>query len=371
MPAAVARCVNALPPITSAALAWIVIVIAAYDDLGSTCADTEVYDAARHAVAAFDARRPSGRTTAAPRHENDRQVADPQIEMSSAPATDGSTASAFGGVFYLLRVAVEASLAESLWRACLPEGIVLSNAIALLLEGAGAGDAAPLLFGGVDALEPLPPIAEEQQVEISQSVFGALVDVLARRQLVARIEPVLQLADTADGRLLVGSAERSPYVIFARRANSRDDIAAALDAFMAAWPLSAPRPRASDALAAFDRRGRVREWRGRSRDDAPLVSNAGSLLASALLTQAAGTLAHLFAARAGADPHASHHDFVERYFRAPALVTMTPGSLGVRMPMEAVNLDVRRAGLDIDPGWIPWLNRHVTFTFEDADEASP
>jgi len=366
LPPAVARSVTALSPITSAALAWIVIVIAAYDDLGSSCADADVRDVAERAMAALDARRPS-RPTAVARHDDRLEVSASRIVVTDAPDQDGPTASAFGGLFYLLRLAVEALVPEILWRACLPEGVVLSHAIALLLEGAAANDPAPLLFGGIDAPEPLPSIAEEQQVEISQSVFGALLDALVFRQLIAKVEPVLQLADTVTGRLLVVSGEGSPYVIFARPANSRDDIVAALDAFLSMWPMSAPPPRAGDALAAFDRRGRVREWRGRSHEDAPLVSNAGSLFASALLTQAAGTLAHMFAARAGADPHARHRHFVERYFRVPALVAMTPGTLDVRMSMDVVNLDVRRAGLDIDPGWIPWLNRRVTFTFEDTD----
>ena len=237
LPPAVVRSMSTLPPIASAARAWIVIVIAAYDDLGSR-ADAEVHDTARRAMAALDARRLRGPTVAAPHSRRDPDIPDAPIETLSAPATEGSIASAFGGVFYLLRVAVEASLAESLWRACLPEGIVLSNAMAFLLEAAAGGnDPAPFLFGGVAALEPPPPIAEEQQVEISEAVFDALVAALVRRQLIATIEPVLRLADTAHGRLLVASAGQSPYVIFARRADSRDDIAAALDAFVSTWPL--------------------------------------------------------------------------------------------------------------------------------------
>jgi hypothetical protein len=35
----------------------------------------------------------------------------------------------------------------------------------------------------------------------------------------------------------------------------------------------------------------------------------------------------------------------------------------IRLPMERVDLDVRRAGLDRDPGWVPWLGRCVRFEF--------
>jgi len=37
----------------------------------------------------------------------------------------------------------------------------------------------------------------------------------------------------------------------------------------------------------------------------------------------------------------------------------------VTMPMEAIHLPTRRAGLDRDPGWIPWLQRHLVLVFEE------
>jgi hypothetical protein len=37
----------------------------------------------------------------------------------------------------------------------------------------------------------------------------------------------------------------------------------------------------------------------------------------------------------------------------------------VTMPMEAIRLSIRRGGLDHDPGWVPWLSRHVRIVFED------
>ena len=382
LPDAVVRCVRDLASTASLTLGWIAIATAARDSLGPSRADADVCEVARLGFARLLENRSIQAT--GPRSKGDA-LPDPQIESdrrpgeratrearltrneSEAPSTITSVVSEFGGMFYLLRPAIEVSLGECLWRACLPDGLVLSRAVGVLLGDEAMGDPAPLLFGGVRSNDALPPVSPEQQHEVSHTVFAAMVEVLLRRELMASCEPVLHLVNTPQGRLFVASAEAGPYVLFALPANSREEMVAALESFLTIWPPSAPRPRAGYALAAFDRRGRVREWRGRSRDDAPLVSNAGSLLASALLTQAAGTLGHLFAARAGADPHATHHDLVERYFRVPALVMRTPQTLDVYMPMEAVNLDVRRAGLDIDPGWIPWLNRRAAFRFEETD----
>ncbi|HTU67549.1 MAG TPA: hypothetical protein VMF52_16485 [Steroidobacteraceae bacterium] len=44
-------------------------------------------------------------------------------------------------------------------------------------------------------------------------------------------------------------------------------------------------------------------------------------------------------------------------------VAMTRTHLDVIFPMNAVDLRVRRAGLDSDPGWVPWLGRIVAFHF--------
>jgi hypothetical protein len=33
------------------------------------------------------------------------------------------------------------------------------------------------------------------------------------------------------------------------------------------------------------------------------------------------------------------------------------------MPLDEVDLDVRRAGLDLDPGWVPWLGTVVRYVY--------
>lgn len=41
--------------------------------------------------------------------------------------------------------------------------------------------------------------------------------------------------------------------------------------------------------------------------------------------------------------------------RRPATVVADPGWLEIRLPLGQVSTHIRRAGLDLDPGWLPWL----------------
>lgn len=45
----------------------------------------------------------------------------------------------------------------------------------------------------------------------------------------------------------------------------------------------------------------------------------------------------------------------------PAEVVAEPGLLEIRLPLASVDPAVRRAGLDLDPGWVPWLGVWVRF----------
>jgi hypothetical protein len=49
--------------------------------------------------------------------------------------------------------------------------------------------------------------------------------------------------------------------------------------------------------------------------------------------------------------------------RRSATITAEPGWLDVVLDLDQISLDVRRAGLDLDPGWIPWLGRVVGFRY--------
>ncbi len=50
--------------------------------------------------------------------------------------------------------------------------------------------------------------------------------------------------------------------------------------------------------------------------------------------------------------------------RRVAVIAQEPGWVEVRLLLDEVDLDVRRAGLDVDPGWVWWLGHVVRFRYE-------
>lgn len=52
---------------------------------------------------------------------------------------------------------------------------------------------------------------------------------------------------------------------------------------------------------------------------------------------------------------------LEAVVTRPAEVVAEPGLLEIRLPLGSVDPAVRRAGLDLDPGWVPWLGVWVRF----------
>jgi hypothetical protein len=47
----------------------------------------------------------------------------------------------------------------------------------------------------------------------------------------------------------------------------------------------------------------------------------------------------------------------------PAALALTPTHVDVSFDLAHADLRVRRAGLDLDPGWVPWLGRVLTFHY--------
>lgn len=56
--------------------------------------------------------------------------------------------------------------------------------------------------------------------------------------------------------------------------------------------------------------------------------------------------------------------------RRNAAVAITRTHIDVVFPMNAVDLRIRRVGLDQDPGWVPWLGRIVAFHYVESRDAS-
>ncbi|WP_203799095.1 hypothetical protein, partial [Paractinoplanes tereljensis] len=69
-------------------------------------------------------------------------------------------------------------------------------------------------------------------------------------------------------------------------------------------------------------------------------------------------------ASAPSDPAA----MVVELARRPGVVVADPGWIGIHLPLADVRLDVRRAGLDLDPGWVPWLRTVVRFVYRGGDD---
>ena len=55
---------------------------------------------------------------------------------------------------------------------------------------------------------------------------------------------------------------------------------------------------------------------------------------------------------------------LRRLVRRPALVHATPTHIDLCFDARWVELEVRLAGLDLDPGWVPWLGRVVSFHYD-------
>ena len=67
-----------------------------------------------------------------------------------------------------------------------------------------------------------------------------------------------------------------------------------------------------------------------------------------------------------ASPYAGLDDraAVERVAARRAVLVGEPGWLDVVLSLDDVDVDVRVAGLDLDPGWVPWLGTVVRFRYE-------
>lgn len=55
--------------------------------------------------------------------------------------------------------------------------------------------------------------------------------------------------------------------------------------------------------------------------------------------------------------------------RRPARLQLTTTHVDLHFRLDALDLRVRRAGLDIDPGWLPWFGRVVAFHYDRGDDA--
>jgi hypothetical protein len=86
------------------------------------------------------------------------------------------------------------------------------------------------------------------------------------------------------------------------------------------------------------------------------------------VSRSAAALCTLFCVRLGVAPELER---VRRDLRFAAVLE-AGDPLRVVAPMECIDVDLRRAGLDLDPGFLPWLGCKVQLVFEESgrDRAS-
>lgn len=252
-------------------------------------------------------------------------------EATAAESLAGSW-TAWGGLAFLLRPLLECEVMETLWEACLEERAVLCRAlsglcgddrVASALSGAERGDG-PL----VDA-DRLPDIRARLVLGLRRAV--------PRRGLAAW--PELELA-------------RDPGGPAALRGTS-------LPWAIAAWPDGAVAPEEVGALAGSEAvsTSPAPAWHPRE----PRPEDA-ALLAAVIGVPA--TLLGLRAGWSGTDADV----FCGRWLRHRALIVDDGELVELRFGADAVDVDLRRSGGDADPGWVPWLRRHVRLVFGAAEE---
>jgi hypothetical protein len=302
---------------------------------------------------------------AAARHADEEPLV-PAAPASPGPADirkQSGLATRFGGLFYLLSLALELGIGESLWKVCLPEGLILAHAAAFLLGPDSAGDPAPAMFGGVTISEMLewPAVSPEQQAEVATELLAATAAALPRYGAAPNPEIFLDLVPSPAGRMLTAVGQ-GPFALFAWPAYDARATAAGVAAVLSVWPAPFPRPRARDVLLNLDTSGRLRSASGPMVRAALFLSSAPAAPASSLLAQVCGAMAELFALRAGG-AGADASEVVSRYLAISGRVELAPEAMTVVLPMSAIDLAVRRAALDRDPGWVPWLRRTVRLEF--------
>ena len=259
-----------------------------------------------------------------------------------------------------------------LWRACLDERVVLARAwraTAAAADPSLKGDPLVALLGGADPAASPGAFGDDGLREAAPTLLAALGSALPRR---GRGLPALHvaLAHGAAGRALVAWLATMDFPIFALPAPAMADLRSGMQSIAAAWP-DAGSIVAPPALAGLAAAHRVSPaLRG-----APSRSAAVDEIAAApdplamLVALASGVTASLVGWRA--QWMGAAREALARTVRQPGVAVDERDALVVSMPLGAIDLVLRRAGLDSDPGWVPWLGRAVRIAYRDGEESPP
>lgn len=99
--------------------------------------------------------------------------------------------------------------------------------------------------------------------------------------------------------------------------------------------------------------------------DPPAANRLLDVLIDAIpadIAPAPGGLRQVFGTAPAAFPSASDSRLASLLLR-PGLLHVTPWEAELAWPLASVDLALRRAGWDQDPGWLPWLGRAIRFRF--------
>jgi hypothetical protein len=264
-------------------------------------------------------------------------------ERDARDATGVPTQAA--GLFYLLNPALELAAGEILWKAGIDERIAFTDAARLLAVGVPADDPALVEFGGAgDAT-----VDWHRAAEVAVRLLRELASTARRRQLPMRPWTLTEAVLHGDEPVLwVGLPPHVPVLaVLPRGARSRIE---------EVWSLGGP------ALALP-----TTGWPPWEASEAHLVSGPREELPRrALAATIAGVLSALASLRLDRYGDVDPAGALPLAIRTEGALVTHPDELVVRVAMEDVRIAVRRAGLDRDPGWIPWHRRRVRFDFVET-----
>src|SRR5262249_18999539 len=114
-------------------------------------------------------------------------------------------------------------------------------------------------------------------------------------------------------------------------------------------------PEADPAVAAFC---------GRERSCGGVEPGRSAERLRALAAATAAALRDRLLARLGLDPDVAGPTIIEAVCRRPGSISIEPGWIEVHMATRYAEAPIRRAALDLDPGWVAWLGCVVRFVYE-------
>jgi hypothetical protein len=58
---------------------------------------------------------------------------------------------------------------------------------------------------------------------------------------------------------------------------------------------------------------------------------------------------------------------IRKLIRRPAFIALTKTHLDITASIDTLDIRIRMAGLDVNPGWVPWLNRVIQIHYTEDD----